>query len=212
MIYNEPICAVFTIRPETCNKKVNRVIFLIHVHFKGCSNTNTLQLDVSSCSHLPAWLVHVLLYARTGSHVVTWINWKRCELNHREPVRCSTGGTDPHSQLPLWKVGATGRSGHPLCFVWGLERFDLLSNPHWMVSLTEALKYAWPKTHPVKRPVMLHIHGPSPGSANHISSHDQCWGEMGLVLLVVSTHCLLWGMKRNLNMHCLILNSFVLLW
>lgn len=142
--------------------------------------THTLQLAVSSAHFSLAWLVLVLLHTRT-SHVVTWINQERCELNHHEPVRCSTGGTDLHFQLPLWKVGATGRSGHPLCFVWGLERVDLISNPHWMVTLTQALKYAAPK-HPLKRQVTQPIKGPSLASANHISSHDQC-GE-GLVVLV----------------------------
>lgn len=131
--------------------------------------------------------------------------------------RCSTGGTDLHSQLPLWKVGATGRSGHPLCFVWGLEKFRPALKSTLNGESYRSTEVRLAKNSPCKETRCIAYKW----SISRISqSHLISWSVLrrdGVGTFSIHT-CLLWEIwiekfkLRNLNMHCLILNSFVLLW
>lgn len=91
-----------------------------------------------------------------------------------------------------------------LCLRAGKSRPDLKST-------LNGYSYTSTRVRCPKTPSKETSHAAS-ASANHISSHDQCWE--GLVVLVFTLTFVreseIW-IKKNLNMHCLILNSFVLL-
>lgn len=121
----------------------------------------------------PAWLVLVLLNARTrlsccdmDQSGTLWNEppWT-CQMLHRR-----NRPTFPTSPL---KGRGYKRVSTPtmLCLRAGKSRPALKSTLNGDSYASTQIR--WPKTHPLKRPVMLHMNGLPTGTANHISFHDQ---------------------------------------